>query len=162
MQTPVDDSGIFTEVLRSTQTSPSPRWSPLQGSPHDGQAPGRVAPWIAPGLPHMQVGLWLSHSWQSLSRTAPRHLHYHASGRNTVGLVPSGTRWQPHHKRSWCGLARLTSPTKYNNGVRKHRVSRGMQTSLATKPKPRASVYEHGLINLSTSQSTYANHLIFC
>ena len=23
-----------------------------------GQAPGRVTPWIAPGLPHAQVGLW--------------------------------------------------------------------------------------------------------
>ena len=29
-----------------------------------------------------------------------------------------------------------------------------MQTSLATRPKPRASAYERGL----TSQSTYANH----
>ena len=28
MQTPVDDSGTFTEVSRSAQASPSPRWSP--------------------------------------------------------------------------------------------------------------------------------------
>ena len=35
-----------------------------------------------------------------------------------------------------------------------------MQTSLATKPKPRASAYLHGLTNLSTSQSTYANHQV--
>ena len=28
MQTPVDDFGIFTEVSRSAQASPSPRWSP--------------------------------------------------------------------------------------------------------------------------------------
>ena len=28
MQTPVDDFGIFTKVLRSAQASPSPRWSP--------------------------------------------------------------------------------------------------------------------------------------
>ena len=28
MQTPIDDSGIFTEVSRSTQASPSPCWSP--------------------------------------------------------------------------------------------------------------------------------------
>ena len=27
IQTPVDDSGIFTEVSRSVQASPSPRWS---------------------------------------------------------------------------------------------------------------------------------------
>ena len=33
MQTPIDDSGVFTEVSRSTQASPSPRWSPSQGIP---------------------------------------------------------------------------------------------------------------------------------
>ena len=37
---------------------PSPRWSPSQGIPRKGQTPGRVTPWIAPGLPHAQVGLW--------------------------------------------------------------------------------------------------------
>ena len=58
MQTPVDDSGIFTEVSRTAQASPSPRWSPSQGIPRKGQAPSRVTPWIAPGLPDAQVGLW--------------------------------------------------------------------------------------------------------
>ena len=73
MQTPVDDSGIFTEESRSAQASmtlvfllryreahklpPSPHWSPSQGISCKGQAPGRVTPWIAPGLPHEQVGL---------------------------------------------------------------------------------------------------------
>ena len=57
MQTPVDDSSIFTEVSRSAQASPSPRWSPSQGIPRKGQAPGRITPWIASGLPHTQVGL---------------------------------------------------------------------------------------------------------
>ena len=57
MQTPVDDFGIFTEVSRSTQASPSARWSPSQGIPHKGQALGRVNPWIALGLLHVQVGL---------------------------------------------------------------------------------------------------------
>ena len=36
---------------------PSPRWSPSQGISRKGQAPGRVTPWIASGLPHTQVGL---------------------------------------------------------------------------------------------------------
>ena len=36
---------------------PSPRWSPLQEIPRKGQAPGRLTPWIASGLPHAQVGL---------------------------------------------------------------------------------------------------------
>ena len=57
MQTPVDDSDIFTEVSRSAQASPSPRWSPSQGIPRKGQAPGQVTPWIVPVLPHAQVGL---------------------------------------------------------------------------------------------------------
>ena len=48
----------------------------------------------------------------------------------------------------------------YNNGERKHRVVRGMQTSLATRPKPRTSAYERGLTNLSTLQITYANNQV--
>ena len=44
MQTLVDDSDIFIEVSRSAQASPSPRWSPSQGIPRKGQAPGRVTP----------------------------------------------------------------------------------------------------------------------
>ena len=77
MQTPVDDFDIFTEVSRSAQASPSPCWSPLQGIPHKGQAPSRVTPWIAPGLPMLK---WVSSvPSASLFRTAPRRLHYQAS-----------------------------------------------------------------------------------
>ena len=36
---------------------PSPCWSPLQGIPRKGQAPGQVTPWIALDLFHIQVGL---------------------------------------------------------------------------------------------------------
>ena len=57
MQTSVDDSSVFTEVSRRAQASPSPRWSPSQEIPRKGQAPSRVTPWIASGLPHAQVGL---------------------------------------------------------------------------------------------------------
>ena len=52
MQTPVDDSGIFTKVSRRAQASPSPRWSPSQGIPRMGQALGRITSWIALGLSH--------------------------------------------------------------------------------------------------------------
>jgi hypothetical protein len=52
MQTPVDNSGIFAEVSRSAQASPSPGWSPPKG-----RTLGRVTPWIASGLLHAQVGL---------------------------------------------------------------------------------------------------------
>jgi hypothetical protein len=44
----------YREVLK---LPPSPRWSPSQGIPRKGQAPGRVTPWIALVLSHAQVGL---------------------------------------------------------------------------------------------------------
>ena len=118
---------------------PNPRWSPSQGIPRKGQAPSQVTPWIALGLLHAQADLRLSHSWQSLSRTTSRRLHYQASSQNAVGLVPSVTWWRPHHKCGWCDLIRLQAPPMYNNGARKHQVIRGMQTSLNTRLKPRAS-----------------------
>ena len=52
MQTPIDDSGIFTEVSRSTSFP-----LVLVGAPRKGQAPGWVTLWIALGLSHAQVGL---------------------------------------------------------------------------------------------------------
>ena len=122
---------VFLPRYQETRNlPPSPCWSPSQVIPRNGQAPSWVTPWITLGLPHAQAGLWLSHSWQSLSWTAPRRLHYQASVRNAAGLVPSGTRWRPHHKRGWCDLARLQAPPMYNTCARKHGVARGMQTSL--------------------------------
>ena len=116
---------------------PSPRWSPSQGIPRKGQAPCWITPWIASGLPTRK---WVSDvpSGKPLP-DASRHLHYQASGQNAAGLVPSSTRWRPHHKHGWCDLTRIQAPLIYNNGARKHRVVRGMQTSLNTRPKPRAS-----------------------
>ena len=116
---------------------PSPRWSPSQGIHRKGQAPGQVTLWIASGLPHAK---WVSDvpSGKPLP-DALRHLHYQAFGQNAAGLVPSGTRWRPHHKCGWCDLARLQAPLMYNNSACKHQVVRGMQTSLNTRPKPRAS-----------------------
>jgi hypothetical protein len=135
--------------------SPSPRWSPSQGPRSR----------LGNSMDNPRLSLHASGSpvclSTSLSRIAPRHLHYQASGQNVAGLVPSGTRWRPHHKHGWCDLARLTSPAKHNNGVRKHWVVRSVQTKLNTRPKPRASAYERGLMNLITSQNTYANHQIF-
>ena len=116
---------------------PSPRWSPSQGIPCKGQAPGRVTPWIASAFPTRK---WVSDvpSGKPLP-DAPRRLHYQASDRNAAGLIPSGTRWRQHHKRGWYDLARLQAPPMYNNGAHKHQVVRGMQTSLNTRLKTRAS-----------------------
>ena len=112
--------------------SPSPRWNPSQGpSFRSGYSMDSTGP-----SPRQSGSLVCLPT--SLSRTAPRCLHYQASGRTAAGLVPFGTRWRPHHKCGWCDLARLQAPPMYNNGARKHRVVRGMQTSLNTRPKPRA------------------------
>ena len=140
--------------------APSPYWSLSQESPRKGQAPSQVALWIASGLPHTQVGL----------RCAFRQV--------SPGPLPAVFTIKLSAKTSWpCFVLytvaatpqmqlvwshKTTSPVEYNNGARKHRMVRGVQISLNTRPKPRASAYERGLTNLSTSQSTYANHRIFC
>ena len=134
MQTSIDDSGIFIEVSRSAQASPSPRWSPSQG-PSSWSGNSVDSPGPSPCASASPVCLSAS-----VFQTAPCRLHYQASGRNVMGLVPSGTRWRPHYKCGWCDLARIQAPPMYNNGACKHRVVRGMQTSLNTRPKPRASV----------------------
>ena len=48
---------FLSRYREARKLSPSPRWSPSQGIPRKVQAPGRVTSWIAPGLPHVQVGL---------------------------------------------------------------------------------------------------------
>ena len=53
---------------------PSPRWSSSQGIPRKGQAPSWVTPWIASGLPHMQVGLRRAFRQASLGCFSPSSL----------------------------------------------------------------------------------------
>ena len=117
---------------------PSPRWSPSHEIPRKGQHSGRVTSWIAPSLPPRVSGSPVCLP-ASLSWTALHYLYYQASSRTATGLVPSGTWWRPHHKHGWCDLARLQAPPMYNNGARKHRVVRGMQTSQNTRLTPRAT-----------------------
>ena len=138
MQTPIDDSGIFTEVSRSTQASPYSSLEPLARSPSQGPSHWSSNSMDSPGLSPHASGSSVC-LLASLSQTAPRLLHYQASGRTATGLVPFGTQWRPPHKCGWCDLIRLQAPPMYNNGGRKHRVVRGVQTSLNTRPKPRAS-----------------------
>ena len=59
MQTPVDDSRIFTKVSRSSRFP-----LVLVGAPRKGQALSQVTPWIALGLLHAQVGLQYAF-WQA-------------------------------------------------------------------------------------------------
>ena len=125
---------VFLPMYREARKlPPSSCWSPSQG-PSSWSGKSKDSPEPSPRASGSPVCLLAS-----LSRTAPRRLHYQASGRNTVGLVPSGTRWRPHHKRGWSGLVKLQAPPMYNNGARKHRVVRCMQISLNTRLKLRAS-----------------------
>ena len=134
---------FLSRYLEARKLPPSPHWSPSQGpSSVSGNFVDSLNP--SPCASGSPVCLLASLSW-----IAPRRLHYQASGQTATGLVSFGTRWWPHHKRGWCDLTRLQAPPMYNNGVHKHRVVRGMQTSLNTRPKP-----------ISTSQTTYANHLM--
>ena len=100
---------------------PIPCWSPSQ-EPSSWSGNSVDNPGPSPRVSGSSVCLPVS-----LSRTTPRCLHYQASGRNAAGLVPSSTRWRPHHKRGWCDLTRLQAPPMYNNGAHKHRVVRGMK-----------------------------------
>jgi hypothetical protein len=122
----------------------------LVGAPLKGQAPDRVTPWIAPGLPHAQVGLRYA-----FRQVSPRPLPA------VFTIEPLAEPPQPCSFRYMVAAtpqARLvwsrktTSSAECKHSVSKHLWMRGMQTSLATIPKPRARAYEHGLTNLSTSQ----------
>ena len=125
---------VFLLRYRETlKLPPSPHWSPSQGpSSQLGNSVDSPRP-----SPHASGSLVCLPA--SLSRTAPRRLHYQASDRTTAGLIPFGIRWRAHHKCDWCNLARLQAHPMYNNGAHKHRVIRGVQTSLNTRTKPRAS-----------------------
>ena len=94
---------------------PSPRWSPSQGIPCKGQAPGRVTPWIALSLSHAQVGLWCAFRQASpgplpaiftikLPAEPPRALFpsVHGGGHttNAVGVVLQD--YKPHRVQQWC------------------------------------------------------------
>ena len=57
---------VFLPRYRETRKLPLV----LVGAPRKGQAPGRVTPWIASGLPHVQVGLCCAF-WQASPRPLP-------------------------------------------------------------------------------------------
>ena len=117
---------------------PSPCWSPSQGIPHKGQAPGRVTPWIASGLSHAQVGLRCAF-WQASPGLLPTIFTIKLSAKLSWALFPLVHGGGHTTKHGWCDLARLQAPPMYINGAHKHRVVRDVQTSLNTRPKPRAS-----------------------
>ena len=132
MQTPVDDSGIFTEVSRSAQAPPSPRWSPSQGPSSwlgnsvDSLGPSPRASGSLTCLPTSLSRMLPAVFTIKLPAEMPRALFplVHGGGHNTnaVGLILQD--YKPSDVQQWCV---------------KHQVVRGMQTSLNTRPKPRSS-----------------------
>jgi hypothetical protein len=99
---------------------PSPRWSPSQGIPRKGQAPGRVTLWIALVLPHAQVGLWCAFRQasngplppSSLSsfrpnRHGPCSLRYTVAATSQARLVWSCKTTSPPDVQAWCTQAPL-------------------------------------------------------
>ena len=133
MQTPVDDSDIFTRYREAPKLPPSPRWSPSQGpssrsdnsvdslgpSPHASGSPTCLPISLSQMLP-------VVFTIKILAKT-PRALFppVHSGGHTTTAVGVISQDYKP---------LRLN-----NNSARKHRVVRGMQTSLNTRPKPRAS-----------------------
>jgi hypothetical protein len=137
MQTPVDDFCIFTEVSKSAQASPSPHWSPSQGIPRMGQALSRVTPWIASGLPHVQVGLQCAFR-QASPRPLPAVFTIKLLAETPRAFFPSVH--DDGHTTNMVGLVSQDyKPRRVQASARKHLGFRGMKTSLATRPKPRAS-----------------------
>jgi hypothetical protein len=146
MWTPVDDFGF---ILRYQEARKLP-WSLLEplGSPRKGQDPGRVTPWKALSLPHMQLCLLCAFRQASLE-SLPAVFTIKLLAETSRTLFPLYMVAATLQVKF--GLARLTSLAEYKHSARKHLWSRGMHTSLATRPKPRVSTYECGLTNLSTS-----------
>ena len=113
---------------------PSPRWSPSQGIPCKGQAPSRVTPWIALGLPHVQVGIRCAF-WQASPRPLPAVFTIELSAKIPRALFPP-VHGDGHTTNAVGVVSQDYKPLRY--GACKHQVVRGMQSSLNIRPKPRA------------------------
>jgi len=137
MQTPVDDSGIFTEVSRSAQASPKSSLEPLARNPSQGPS-SRSGNSVDSHRPSPRASGSPTCLPASLSRMLPAVFTIKLPAEPPRSLFPWYTvAATPQTRLVWS--RKTTSPTEYNNGARKHQVARGMQTSQAPKPKPRAS-----------------------
>jgi hypothetical protein len=115
MQTLVNDSGILPRYREACKISPSPRWSPSQGSPCKDEAPSWVTLWITLGLPHAQVSLRCAFQ-QASPRPLPAvftiklpaetpwtlfpSIHGGDHTTNAVGVVSQDL--QAHQVQQWC------------------------------------------------------------
>ena len=117
---------------------PIPRWSPLQGIPRKGPS-SRSGNSVDSLGPSPRVSGSLTCLPASLSRMLPTVFTIKLSAETSRALFPP-VHGGGHTTNSVGVISQdLKPPPMYNNGARKHRVVRGMQTSLNTRPKPRAS-----------------------
>ena len=144
---------FFPRYEKVLKLPPSPRWNSSQGpssrlgNSMDSPSP---SPCASGSLVRLSAGF---------SQTALRRLHIKLPTEIPRALF-SSVHGGGHTTNVVGVVSQDYKPTKYKHGAHKHLWMRGMQTSLATRPKPRASAYESGLTNLSASQSTYANHQV--
>ena len=103
---------------------PSPRWSPLQGIPRKGQAPGRVTPWIAQALPTRKWVSSVPSSKPLPDRSPPSSLSSFRPNRCGPCSLRYTVAARPQTRLVWS--RKTTSPAEYNNGACKHRVIRGL------------------------------------
>ena len=107
---------VFLSRYREAhKLSPSPRWSPSQGIPRKGQAPGWVTLWIALDLPHVQVGLQCAFQ-QASPRPLPAVFTIKFSAEPLRALFPLvhggghttnaiGMTTSPSDVQQWCAQA---------------------------------------------------------
>ena len=79
---------FLTRYQEARKLSPSHCWSPSQGIPRKGQAPGRITPWIALGLPQAQVGLRCAFR-QASPRPLPSLFTFELPAKPPRALFPS-------------------------------------------------------------------------
>ena len=117
---------------------PSPRWSPLQEISRKGQALGRITLWIARAFPTRKWVSGVPFDKPLLDRFPSSSLSSFRLNRYGPCSLRYTVATTPQTRLVWS--RKTISPTEYSNGARKHRVIRGVQSSLNTRPKHRASV----------------------
>ena len=125
--------GFLPRYREARKLPPSPRWSPSQGlSSRSGNSVDSLGP-----SPYASGPLTCLPA--SLSQMLPAIFTIKLPAKTPWALFPLVHGGDHTTNKRWCDLTRLQAPPMYNNGARKHRVVRGMLTSLNTRSKPRAS-----------------------
>ena len=101
---------------------PSPGWSPSQGIPSKGQAPGLVIPWIALDLPHAQVGLRRAFRQASPGCSPSSSLSSFRSNHRRPCSLRYTVVATPQTRLVWS--RKITIPAEYKHGACMHLLMR--------------------------------------